>query len=199
MSGGMASALIPLAQGCEELEAVTLIDLLRRAQIEVVTAGLTAEAVTGRCGTVLVPDMTLEKAMQREFDLIVLPGGAAGADRLENDARVVELLRKMAMHGKYIAAICAAPKVLAAAGLLDGKRATCYPGSLDVKKYPRIRLENRAIVIDGKILTSRGPGTAMDFALELIYTLSGRQTRDKVEAELARPPEQALAQLADWG
>jgi 4-methyl-5(b-hydroxyethyl)-thiazole monophosphate biosynthesis len=155
--------------------------------------------VTGRCGTVLVPDTTLDQAVLREFDLIVLPGGAAGADRLENDARVVGLLKDMALRGKYVAAICAAPKVLAAAGLLDGKRATCYPGALDVKKYPRIRLENRATVIDGKVLTSRGPGTAMDFALELIRTLSGRQTRDKVEAELARPPEQALAQLADWG
>ncbi len=195
----MTSALIPLAQGVEELEAVTLIDLLRRAQIEVVTASLDAEPVTGRCGTVLVADVTLDQALAREFDLIVLPGGDAGAKRLQSDARVAELLKKTAARGKHLAAICAAPKVLAAAGLLDGKRATCYPGALTAKEYPRIRLENRAVVVDGKILTSRGPGTAMDFALELIHVLRGREVRDQVEADLARPPEQALAQLADWG
>src|SRR4051812_4201019 len=130
----MASALIPLAHGCEELEAVTLIDLLRRAQNEGGTPRLSAGPGAGRCGTVLVPDTTLDQAMRREFDLIVLSGGAAFADRLENDARVAALLKDMALRGKYVAAICAAPKVLAAAGLLDGKRATCYPGALDVKK-----------------------------------------------------------------
>lgn len=183
----MARVLVPLADGCEELEAVTVIDLLRRARVEVVTAGLTTGAVKGSRGTVLVPDATWDDAVLREYDMIVLPGGQPGADNLERDARVIALLKKMAAAGKFTTAICAAPKVLAAAGLLDGKRATSYPGALDTKRYPHIRIENQAVVRDGQVLTSRGPGTAMDFALSLIEVLTDRATRDQVESGLQRP------------
>lgn len=183
----MARVLVPLATGCEELEAVTVIDLLRRARIEVVTAGLTAGPVKGSRGTVLLPDETLDNAAQREYDMIVLPGGQPGADNLERDERVIALLKKMAAAGKFTAAICAAPKVLAAAGLLDGKRATSYPGALDSKRYPHVHIEAQAVVRDGQVLTSQGPGTAMDFALSLIQVLTDRATRDQVEAGLQRP------------
>jgi len=195
----MPSVLIPLAPGCEELEAVTLIDLLRRAQIEVVTAGLKPGPVTASRGTVLVPDTDLDTALQRSFDMLVLPGGQPGATHLENDARIQALLKSMAAAGKYTAAICAAPKVLAVAGLLDGRRATCYPGSLDAKQFPKIRLEQGAVVRDGRVLTSRGPGTAMDFALELIAVLVGEEKRDAVEKDLMRPVEQAPNQIPEWG
>ncbi len=182
----MATVLVPLAQGVEELEAVTVIDLLRRAGIEVVTAGLDAGPVKGSRGTVLLPDVALEQALNRDYDMIVLPGGQPGATHLEQDARVVGLIKKMSNEGRYTAAICAAPRVLAGAGVLDGKQATSFPGALDPARWPRIHQENRAVVTDGRIVTSRGPGTAMDFALELIGLLSGKETRDRVEAALQR-------------
>jgi len=182
----MARVLIPIAQGSEELEAVTIVDLLRRAQIEVVIAGLSDGPVRCARGTVLVPDRNLGDARADEFDMIVLPGGQPGATNLEKDPRVISLLRDMATAGKFTAAICAAPRVLAAAGLLDGKAATSFPGSLDASMYPGIQLESGAIVRDGKVVTSRGPGTAMDFALTLIELLTDRGTRDKVEAGLVR-------------
>ena len=182
----MASVLVPLAQGCEELEAVTVVDLLRRAGINVVTAGLDAQPVTASRGMTLLPDMTLDMALQQRFDMVVLPGGLPGADHLGDDPRVIRLLQEMAASESYIAAICAAPRVLARAGLLDGKRATSYPGALDIEAVPGIEYLETAVVTDGRVITSRGPGTAMDFALVLIETLLGKTTRDEVEAGLQR-------------
>lgn len=181
----MPKVLVPLAEGCEELEAVTLIDLLRRAGVEVVTAGLKPGIVTASRGVKLVPDVTLEVALQAEYDMVVLPGGMPGATHLQDDPRIISLLQKMAAAGHYTAAICAAPMVLAKAGLLEGKRATSYPGSLDA--YKGISLQTAAVVQDGKVLTSRGPGTAMDFALALIEVLTGSVKRQQVEAALVRP------------
>lgn len=182
----MPKVLVPLAQGCEELEAVTIIDLLRRAGITVITAGLDSEPVRASRGVVLVPDMKLEDALIDRFDMIVLPGGLPGADHLGSDPRIVSLIKEMARTEKFTAAICAAPVVLAKAGVLDGKRATSYPGMLEKLGMKSIQCSGEAVVRDGKTVTSRGPGTAMDFALELIEVLTDRPTRDKVEAALAR-------------
>lgn len=175
----MPNVLIPLAQGCEELEAVTVIDLLRRAGINVVTAGLDKQAVTASRKTVLIPDTDLDTALQNDYDMVVLPGGLPGADHLENDKRINELLIKMANSEKFTAAICAAPKVLASAGLLDSKQATSYPGILE-------NSTGESVVISGKVITSRGPGTAIDFALTLIEQLVGKDKRDDVEKGLVR-------------
>jgi len=183
----MASVLVPLAQGCEELEAVTVVDLLRRAGIEVVTAGLDDQPVCASRGVILIPDVTLDEALQKDYDMVVLPGGLPGAEHLKNDARIIRLLVQMKEADKYTAAICAAPFVLAEAGLLEGKRATSYPGSMDADSVPGLDYVEQPVVTDGKVITSRGPGTAMDFALELIETLSGKQLRDEVEAGLQRP------------
>ncbi|NNF97177.1 MAG: DJ-1/PfpI family protein [Halobacteria archaeon] len=183
----MANVLVPLAQGCEELEAVTIIDLLRRAGINVITAGLNDQPVKASRGTVLIPDTTLETVMQQEFDMIVLPGGLPGADHLNSDPRIHRLLKQMTSANKYTAAICAAPKVLATAGLLNGKHATSFPGSIDGIETQDMVYEQQAVVIDGKLITSRGPGTAMDFALTLIEQLAGKAKRDEVEAPLQRP------------
>ena len=185
----MASVIVPLAQGCEELEAITIVDLLRRAGIEVVTAGLDDQPVRASRGVVLVADMTLDAALQKDYDMVVLPGGLPGADHLKNDARIIRLLVQMSEADKYTAAICAAPAVLAKAGLLEGKRATSYPGCLDVGSVPGLDYVEQPVVVDGKVITSRGPDTAMDFALELIATLSGTQVRDEVEAGLQRPTD----------
>ncbi|HYQ71944.1 MAG TPA: DJ-1 family glyoxalase III [Gammaproteobacteria bacterium] len=183
----MASVLVPLAQGCEELEAVTVVDLLRRAGINVVTAGLDTQAVRASRGVVLVPDVTLDEALQSDYDMIVLPGGLPGADHLADDARIIGLLQDMVTDGKYAAAICAAPRVLARAGLLEGRRATSYPGALDTAAIPGLDYREEAVVTDDKVVTSRGPGSAMDFALYLIELLEGKSTRDTVEAGLQRP------------
>lgn len=181
----MAKVLVPLAEGCEEIEAVTIIDLLRRAGIDVVVAGLKAGIVTASRGVQLVPDVTLDVALQHDYDMVVLPGGMPGAANLKDDARMIALLKKMAAAGQYTAAICAAPMALAEAGLLDGKQATSYPGFLDA--IPSVTLSAAAVVQDGKVLTSRGPGTAMDFALALIEVLSGAEKRQQVESALLRP------------
>ncbi len=183
----MPRVLVPLAQGCEELEAVTIIDLLRRAGIEVVTAGLDAEPVTASRGVRLLPDTTLEQVLDQDFDMVVLPGGLPGATNLDQDARVHRLLARQVEQGRWSAAICAAPQVLANAGLLDGRQATSYPGALEAARFPSVRLVEQPVVVDGKVVTSRGPGTAMDFSLQLVELLCGRDTRVDVEAALLRP------------
>lgn len=180
------SVLVLLAQGCEELEAVTVIDLLRRAAVNVTSAALDSSPVKASRGVMLIADTMLSEALYEEYDMVVLPGGAIGADNLANDARVLELVKKTAGEGKYTCAICAAPKVLAKAGLLDGRQATSYPGILDNIDIPGLKYTGEAVTADGKLITSRGPGTAMDFALTLVETLKGREIRDKVEKDLVR-------------
>ncbi len=182
----MVRVLVPLADGCEELEAVTIIDLLRRAGIEVVVAGLKPGIVKASRGTQLMPDITLGVALQDEYDMVVLPGGMPGAQHLKDDARIIALVQKMAAAGRYIAAICAAPTVLAEAGVLAGKTATGYPGFLDKMNLRDVTLSTEAVVRDGLVITSRGPGTAMDFALSLIEVLAGVGMRRQVEAGLVR-------------
>jgi len=178
--------LVPLAQGCEELEAVTITDLLTRAGIKVITAGLDENIVTASRGMKLVPDKTLDDVINDDFDMVVLPGGLPGADHLNNDSRIQALVKTLAANNKYIAAICAAPRVLATAGLLEGKHATSFPGALDQFPVKDLTYEETAVVVDGQVITSRGPGTAMDFALTLIELLSGKRKRDEVEASLQR-------------
>jgi 4-methyl-5(b-hydroxyethyl)-thiazole monophosphate biosynthesis len=184
----MANVLIPLAEGCEELEAVTLIDLLRRAGITVTTASLRSHTqLTASRQTGLVADKTLDDALNDEFDMLLLPGGQPGTNHLNADPRIHRLITQQQQSGNYIAAICAAPLVLAEAGVLNGKRATCYPGTLDAVSWPEIQLSEDPVVIDAQVLTSRGPGTAMDFALAIIELLTDKPTRDQVEAGLVRP------------
>lgn len=185
----MYAVLVPLAEGFEELEAITVIDLLRRAEIEVTTAALESSPVRGSHGIAVAADTTLEAVRDREFDMIVLPGGMPGAKHLGEDARLRERLRRMAAQGRITAAICAAPSVLAQLGLLNGRRATSFPGFLDPSRTPGLKLVDGAVVSDGQVITSRGPGTALDFALALIERLRGRVARDAVESRLQREPE----------
>jgi 4-methyl-5(b-hydroxyethyl)-thiazole monophosphate biosynthesis len=174
-----ASVLVPIAPGSEELEGVTVIDLLRRARFELVVAGLDDGPVRASRDTVLMPDRALATVAGREFDLVVLPGGLPGARRLAG------LLARQRDRGGWIAAICAAPMVLARHGLLDGRRATSFPGALD--GFDAVERLDEPVAVDGRIVTSRGPGTAMDFALELIERLGSRALALEVEDGLQRP------------
>jgi protein deglycase len=182
----MSRALVPLADGFEEVEAVTVIDLLRRGGVEVVSAGLAPGPVTGSHGLTIAPDASLDTVFEQDFDMVVLPGGMPGAKHLAADARVIALLKRMAGAGRTTAAICAAPSVLAKAGLLANKRATSYPGFLKPDSAPGLALSVEAVVEDGEVITSRGPGTAMDFALALLERLEGKGTRQSVEEGLQR-------------
>lgn len=182
----MPKVLVPLAQGCEELEAVTIIDLLRRADIHVVTAGLDNKPVKGSHGITLAPDTTLDEALHDDFAMVVLPGGLPGADNLAADPRITAILKKTVDAGRFAGAICAAPRVMAKAGLLDGKKATAYPGFIDGGAFPRLTYTGKPVERDGKIITGRGPGTAMDFALEIIEALTDARTRSAVEKSLVR-------------
>ncbi len=180
----MKSVLVLFADGSEELEAVTVINILRRGGVTVTLAGLHGGALRGSRGTVLQPDTTLDEALTHDYDMVVLPGGQPGSNNLKSDARVIKLVQRMAAQGLYVSAICAAPSVLATAGLLDGKHATSFPGSLD--PFPKVLRQPQAVIEDGRLITSRGPGTAMDFALTLLERLAGKAKRDEVEAGLVR-------------
>ncbi|EIJ34590.1 DJ-1 family glyoxalase III [Thiothrix nivea] len=183
----MPRVLIPLAAGCEELEAVTIIDLLRRARIDVVTASLTAGPVHCSRGTVLLADRLLDEIADEDFDMIALPGGLPGADHLNADPRIHRLINRLAAADKHVAAICAAPKVLVGNGVANGHRLTAFPGALDALDTSQVQLTGQPVEVDNKFITSRGPGTAMDFSLQLIETLLGKAARDQVEAPLQRP------------
>ncbi len=182
----MSHVLVPLAQGCEELEAITITDLLVRAGITVTTCGLDENPVKASRGITIIPDTSIDKVLNESFDLIVLPGGLPGADHLRDNQSLQTLIKKQASENKYLAAICAAPKALAEAGVLQGKKATGFPGVLDALQDNSITITGNAVEIDGNIITSRGPGTAMDFALTLIELLKGKGKRDEVNQQLQR-------------
>ena len=181
----MATVLIPLAEGCEEIEAVTVIDVLRRAEIDVVTASLTEDLnITASRGVRLVADATLDAVIDDEFDMVVLPGGQPGTNNLNADQRIHALIKQVNQADKWLGAICAAPMVLAHGGLLEGLHVSCYPGALKPNEWPEIQFSNDAVVCDNKIITSRGPGTAMTFALTIIEKLMDEETRQQVETSL---------------
>lgn len=177
-------ALLVLAEGFEEVEAVTAIDVLRRAGIEVVVAALAGRAVRGAHGIVIQADSDLDGFAAdggAGFDLLVLPGGMPGTTNLAADARVIALVRAFAASARTIGAICAAPTVLAKAGVLAGTRVTAYPGMQD-ELAPAVVDADAAVVVSGAIVTSQGVGTALEFALALVERHAGRQRA----AELAR-------------
>ncbi len=180
----MKRVLVPLAEGFEELEAVTIIDILRRAGLEVVVASLAGSPVTGSHGIRLAADTPLAALIEQDFDMIALPGGMPGAEHLKNDPRIAEFIHRLHDRGCPVAAICAAPMVLAAAGVLEGRRATSFPGFLADRD--RSTGAGDAVVVDRGVITSRGPGTALDFSLTLVEELLGAAARQAVESRLER-------------
>jgi 4-methyl-5(b-hydroxyethyl)-thiazole monophosphate biosynthesis len=164
----MATALVLLADGFEEIEAVTIIDVLRRGEVSVTTASLGGKRVSGSHDIVLEADTTLDNVNVGDYDALVLPGGPA-SKTLREDARAQATIKKAAETGKLLAAVCAAPTALEVAGALRGKRATVYPGN----QLPSAHLVEERVVEDGNVITSRGPGTTMAFALKVVERLSG--------------------------
>lgn len=174
--------LVPLAEGFEEIEAVSVIDILRRADIEVVTAGLKEGPVGGSHNILILPDTSLNKIDFRDFDGIVLPGGSPGFVNLGNDERILNMAREMDRAGKYVAAICAAPSVLIKAGVLQGRKATVSPsGQAQVAACAEF-CEDR-VVVDKNLITSRSPGTALEFALKLVEVLVGKEKMLQIKAQ----------------
>ena len=182
----MIQALVLLAEGVEEMEAVIAIDVLRRAGVEVVTAatGPTREVTASR-GVRLLADALLQDAHPADCNALVIPGGAGGARRLAGDPRVLELVRLYVQSGKLVAAVCAGPTVLAAAGVLHGIRITCHPGVRD--QFPGLSISNDRVVEDGHFITSQGPGTSMEFALAIARRLVGEEVAAKVAEGLLLP------------
>jgi len=164
----MSKAVVVLARGFEEIEAVTVIDVLRRAGVEVTVAGLEPGAVSGSHDIGVVADRAIEQVDVAEYDALILPEGMPRAANLRDDSRVRELVQSFAKADKLCAAICAAPIALEAAGVLAGRRATSYPGF----ELPSARYVEQSVVIDRNIVTSRGVGTALEFALALVERLA---------------------------
>jgi protein deglycase len=174
----MTRALVPLANGVEEIEAVIIIDTLRRAKWEVVSVGIGRMLITASRHVELVADLEWHNIRPATFDVMVIPGGADGTKVLCSNEHVLEAIRHHVRADKLIGAVCAGPLVLQAAGVLDGRKATCHPGVADQLTVTR-RLEQR-VVIDGKIVTSQGPGTCFEFALTLISLVDGKKAADTV-------------------
>jgi 4-methyl-5(b-hydroxyethyl)-thiazole monophosphate biosynthesis len=171
--------MVPLAPGFEDIEAVTIIDILRRAGVDVLTVGVQDREVESAHGVRIYTDAKIDEVKIEEGDAIVLPGGRVGTDNLKKSARIIDAITTMTGHDKIIAAICAAPTVLAKAGILAGRNATCYPGFENELKGAVFQEER--VVIDGKIITSRGAGSAAEFALKIVELMVGVETSENLK------------------
>ncbi len=176
------TVLVPLLEGFEEIEAVTIIDVLRRAELEVLIAGAAKGPVTGAHGVALIADHSLAQIDAASLAMIALPGGMPGAANLAKSAVVQRLIKDLAEGERFTCAICAGPIALAAAGVLEGKRATCYPGY--ESQLEGAHWEESRVVVDGRVITSRGPGTAADFALALVEALVGPEVASEQRKRL---------------
>jgi protein deglycase len=165
------SVIVPLAEGFEEIEAVTVIDVLRRAGIAVTSVFLQKNPVIGSHAIAVTADKSIDDIHSSDFDCIVLPGGMPGSNNLKEDVRVISLVREFAGSGRITAALCAAPLVLGHAGVLAGKRATCFPG-FEEQMTGATALPD-PVVRDGSVITGKGPGCAIPFALELVAAMAG--------------------------
>ncbi len=168
----MGKVLVPFSAGVEEIELVTIVDILRRADITVCLASLDGKEVVGRSNIVIHAEKSLTDVCQEPWDMIVLPGGQPNANHLKENDLVKETVLHLANQGKYIAAICAAPAALAAFGITKNKRVTSHPSvQKEMLLQPSTTYLEQAVVEDGLLITSRGAGTALEFALCLVTKL----------------------------
>jgi len=179
--------LVPLAEGFEEIEATAIVDVLRRAGVEVVLAGLRPGPVRGSHGITVASDAALGDLEPLDFDMLVLPGGMPGTTHLMEDQRVLAAVRALHERGRTTAAVCAAPLVLARAGVVSGLPVTSHPsvrdrlGDADVRSSPRV-------IRAGGVVTSQGPGTVIEFALELVRELCGEAVADQLAGAMLVHP-----------
>ena len=175
--------LVFLANGFEETEAVAPIDILRRNGQNVITVGIGEEVITSSHGITVVPDVTeADMSLMTDIDMIVLPGGMPGTLTLEKSRTVQDTIDYCAANGKFIGAICAAPSILGKKGLLKGKKATCFPGFEEFLEGADFTGE--PVEKDGKIITARGAGVAVEFGLKLVEALSGKPASDKIRESM---------------
>jgi len=175
----MVKVIVPLADGFEDIEAVSIIDILRRGGLEVVTVSLAGEGAVSAHEVEIKADKHLDNIDPSQFDAIVLPGGDGGMKNLRANQKILEIIREFSAAGKWTAAVCASPSVLGTAGILTGKKATCYPGYEE--NLTGADLSEDRVVVDGKVVTSRGPGTAPEFALKLVALFKNPETAQKLK------------------
>lgn len=174
----MINVLVPLADGFEEIEAVTIIDILRRAGANVITAGLTKRNVEGSHGIRVIADSVIEEEKNKDWDLVVLPGGVPGAPALAEDKRILSLMKNTYNNGQLTGAICAAPYVLDQAGIIKEHNITSHPAWKD--KISSGLHTGKRVQTDGKIITGQSAGTAMEFAFKLVEILFGKEKVEEV-------------------
>ncbi len=185
----MPRVLVPLAPGFEEIEAVAVIDVLRRGGVDVVVAGLSgADAVEGSHGIRVGVDAALDDVVHEGFDMLVLPGGEPGVTHLAESALLQETLSRHLAGGRALGAICAAPRILAARGELRGRRATSHPSVETQVRDGGAAYEVRRVVRDGSVVTSRGPGTALEFGLEVLEMLGGSEEAQHLRGAMLVAP-----------
>ena len=187
----MAKALVFLASGFEEIETTTIVDILRRAGVDVTIAGLTPNVVEGKHGMKIVPDKPIDDVTTEDFDAVICPGGNPGYKNLRKDPRVINMVKKAFDSNKLVAAICAGPAVLSDAGILKGKACTIYPGMENELRKGGCEPKEDMVVVDDNIVTSRGPATALPFALKLAEKLAGKQVAEAVS-------KKTMANILRW-
>ncbi len=171
-----------LGTGFEETEAIAPLDLLRRAGIEVKTVGLNGPIITGSHGIGVVADLVIQELDVSDCEMIVLPGGLGGVASIRACEKAMQAIRQVWEAGKFAAAICAGPTVLADLGITDGKNATCYPGCEE--GMGNAHMEKAAAVTDGKLITGTSAGCAIPFGLKLIEALKGKEEADRIAAQI---------------
>lgn len=177
-------ACLYLADGFEEIEAISVIDILRRANIKVEMVSIMGKKeVVGAHNISLIADQLFENIDHSMVDMIILPGGGQGTKNMAEHIGLTTEIRKQEMDGKWIAAICAAPTILGALGLLDGKMATCYPGC-EAQLTGADFSSAASVIVDGKIITSRGPGTSFEFSLKIVEMLRGKEVANQLKEQM---------------
>jgi DJ-1 family protein len=179
----MVTVLVPIADGTEEMEAVIVIDVLRRAKWKVDAVSLTDQTIVASRRVRLAPDIPWSQVDLDRYDILVLPGGAPGVEAMKADSRILNAVRSLLRNGKQVAAICAAPLILQAAGVLENRRFTSHPAVRPEFVTGRPWCSDR-VVVDGNLVTSQGPGTAFEFALKLIEIHEGPQASSSVAGGL---------------
>lgn len=174
---------VHLAEGFEEIEALACVDIMRRVGIETVTVSITGQKLVKSVrGIAITADILYEEADYKSCDMIVLPGGMPGAKNLGEHKGLVGKIKEFAQNNKWIAAICAAPMILGHEGLLKGKKATIFPGM--EAHLAEAEVVSDRVVIDGNLITSKGPGTAMEFAIALVGILKGQEAAERLKKDL---------------